>query len=154
MKESRSITSICTPMLLVIIAGAPGCESAEEWDAAQLTAESAQGDACTDEIGRAVDTILSADDLIDVEMPDLVLDEFIDTGTAEQFVNLYGGDEVRHWTLAHFEDEKCFVYNHATANVDTMTGDRDLQTRPIRSGRNQSARVKLDECRCTTPPPE
>lgn len=80
------------------------------------------------------------------------LQKFIDTGALDQTLNLYGGRQIRHWTLAIFEDDPtCTVYNHATTRIDLMTQAETTEQRPVRTGstKHQNARRPLPACTCT-----
>ncbi len=145
---SVSITQMSIPAVGLLLFATVGCHGAEDWDQTQLTSEATADDACLDEIQSAMTTILRDEDLTGVEIAESDVEHLAQTGTDEQFINLYGGDQIRHWAIATFDEGGCYVYNHATAAIDIASGDQDLRERTIRGQRNEAARVELQRCGC------
>ena len=147
---SISIKQLSLSAVSLLLVATIGCHGAEEWDHAQLTSETAADDACLDELQSAMTTILRHEDLTGVEIAESDVETLAQTGTAEQFVNLYGGDQIRHWAIATFDEGGCYIYNHATAAIDIASGEQDLRERTIRGQRNEAARLELQRCDCQT----
>ena len=138
-------------LLLVAAVGTVGCEAPAQWESAVLTEESRDDSECVAEVDRAVQTVIDGSGLTDVEMDDGDLEEFVFEGQVDQAVTLYGGDEIRHWTFARFEEGPgCSVYNHGVTGIDLMTGEHDeaAEAREIRGEDGVSAREELERCRC------
>lgn len=124
----------------------------EPWEATALS-DASQGDQnCVDEIAAAVDRILRDDELIDVEMNQTVLETLIETGKTDQFVNLYGGDQRRHWTVAMLPEQGCSIYNDSITTIDLASDDRRTRERRRRGRVDPAATAKLQTCQCISLP--
>ena len=132
---------------LMIVLLTLGC-STHEWEPTQLMAESIEDSQCRGEIEEGIDQILRSDGLLDPRLPEEVVHTLITDGAAEQFINLYGGDEIRHWRFAHFDDRQCYLYNEAVTEIDTVTNARHRVGRPVRSWPKTGARLPLEICDC------
>ena len=124
---------------------------AMEWEPAQLSERSRLDDHCAREVEDGVAEVIAATGLSDVEMGNAELDALVRQGHVDQRIRLYGGDEIRHWTLAIFEEgPTCAVYNESVTAIDLESGrpQESATPRPIRGDRDSSALAALYHCEC------
>ena len=134
--------------LLLTLVMCVACEDPEPWEQAFLHPDSAVDSDCEEEIHQAAQTVFGADELVGVQIGDHQIQSILTEGAVDQFLNLYGGDEIRHWSIATFADAHCYLYNHAITDIDTLSGEETTRTRPVTSRRGSGARVLLQKCNC------
>jgi len=116
-----------------------------------LTESSRADSSCVDEISEAVEQIYSNSGLLDVEMDDDDIDTLVNQGTVDEQVVLYGGDEIRHWSIAALDEgADCAVYNYGVTGIDLQTNETDeaMTPRTVDGSGKDEALVPLRQCQC------
>ncbi len=137
--------------ILVLAVSAFGCDRAVDWSNATLTESSRADTSCVDEISEAVAQIYSDSGLLDVEMDDDDIDTLVNQGTVDEQVVLYGGDEIRHWSIAALDEgADCAVYNYGVTGIDLQTNELDeaMTPRTVDGSGKDEALVPLRQCHC------